>query len=166
MKLRRRASDVRLELTPLIDVVFLLLVFFVFALVLMVRADTLDLRLPEVGTGDPAERIEAIRVTLTADGDVLVEGQATEQGAVGESVHAALAARPGAPVVLSADERASAGALIELADTLVAAEVTEFSVLGNPRSADPDNAPPARTGPAQTGGAEAGEPNPLPPANE
>ena len=134
MKLRRRYHEIRLELTPLIDVVFPLLVFFVFALVLMVRADALDLSLPELRAGRPAERDESVRVTLSEDGAIAVEGEAVNLSTLGEALAEASAGSEGVPVIISADARAPAGALIELADALVAAGVTEFSVLGSPAS--------------------------------
>ena len=149
MRMKRRQDDTKLELTPLIDVVFLLLVFFVFALVLMVRADVLDLRLPEVGSGETARRGTEVRVTLTEAGSVLVNGRSVEAEGAGDAVLGLLAETPDALVVLSADERARAGALIELADALVAAGVNEFSVLGSPSGSD--------TG---TGGAEEAPMNP------
>ena len=43
---RRQPIEPRLELTPLIDVVFLLLTFFVFAMVLSARLEVTDVRLP------------------------------------------------------------------------------------------------------------------------
>lgn len=151
MKLKRRQQDVRLELTPLIDVVFLLLVFFVFSLVLMVRADVLDLRLPEIGSGETARRGAEIRVTLTEDGSVLVAGESVSADTAGEAVLKRLTEAPGTPVVLTADARAKAGALIELADRLVTAGVTEFSVLGSPGGDSPISGP---------------APNPAPPVDE
>lgn len=113
MKLKRRHHETRMEMTPLIDVVFLLLVFFVFSLVLMVRADVLDLKLPEVGSGATASGRASIRVTLTTDGSVLVGGDMVVVEELGSAVLALLEASPGTPVVVTADARAEAGALIE-----------------------------------------------------
>ncbi len=124
-----------MEMTPLIDVVFLLLVFFVFALVLMVRADVLDLQLPRIATGSPSQQTQTIRLTLAQDGSILVQGEPTLLGQAGEAVRLAQSQSPGSTVILSADARAPSGALIELADSLVAAGITEFSVMGAP--ADP-----------------------------
>jgi biopolymer transport protein ExbD len=132
MKLRRHRVPIQLEMTPLIDVVFLLLTFFIFALVLMVRADVLDIRLPRVGSGTPASRAEAVLVSLRADGVVVVNGETVEADRAGDRVRALLEGREGTTVLLSADERAPAGLLIELADRLVAAGVREFSIAGTP----------------------------------
>ncbi|USN99031.1 MAG: biopolymer transporter ExbD [Phycisphaeraceae bacterium] len=132
MRLRRTNIDLRLDMTPLIDVVFLLLTFFIFALVLMVRADVLDITLPKVGTGASARQANAVIVTLTADGSILVDREATTPADVGERVRALVAERDDAVVMLEADARAASGRLIELADALVAAGVREFSVIGMP----------------------------------
>jgi len=139
MKLKRRSQEIRMEMTPLIDVIFLLLVFFVFALVLMVRADVLDLQLPRIATGSPSQQTQTIRITLAQDGSILVQGEPTQREQAGESVRLAISQSPDSTVILSADARAPAGALIELADALVVAGITEFSVQGAP-AAPPDGA--------------------------
>ena len=53
---RNPPPTVTAELTPLIDVVFLLLTFFILAAVLMVRVDVLGIRLPTLAAGTPLER--------------------------------------------------------------------------------------------------------------
>jgi biopolymer transport protein ExbD len=143
MRLRRTSVPVRLEMTPLIDVVFLLLTFFIFALVLMVRADVLDIQLPEIGGGASAERTGAIVVSLTRTGEVLVEGESVQPDRVGEKLAEARAGREeSTTVLLTADARVPAGKLIELADRLVAAGVREFSIVGSPESpTNPERTP-------------------------
>ncbi len=134
----------RLELTPLIDVVFLLLTFFVFALVLMVRADVLDVKLPELGAGRSADRTPAITIVIDEDGTLFVEGEATELAGVGDRVRALRSERgESAPVLLAVDERGRAGDLIKLADTLNAEGIAEFSIIGRPaRPGAPEQKPP------------------------
>lgn len=152
MKLRRTHIPVRLDMTPLIDVVFLLLTFFIFAMVLMVRADVLSIVLPKVGTGVSATERGEVLVTLDAQGGVLVDGEPTPPADVGGRLKAILAEREGAVVLLAADARAPAGGLIELADALVEAGVKEFSIIGTPAGPKAgESSPGANPGP---GGAE------------
>ncbi len=136
-RLRRLDTTTHIELTPMIDVVFLLLTFFVFAIVLMVRADVLGVSLPELTAGAPAERVEPITVTLLADGSLALMGEPVEADAITESLRTLRADNPGAPVLIASDVAADAGALIELADRLVAAGITQFSVVGRARNRDP-----------------------------
>ncbi len=133
MKIRRSRVEARLDMTPLIDVVFLLLTFFIFAMVLMVRADVLSITLPKVGTGVSAKTPDKVLVTLTEQGKILIDGEPTEIGDVGARLDAIMAEKTGAVVLLAADARAPAGGLIELADALVQAGVGEFSIIGSPK---------------------------------
>lgn len=125
-------AEVRLDLTPLIDVVFLLLTFFLFSMVLMVRADVLDVSLPEIGSGRPGERVSAITVSIDADGAVFVNGEPVEVSGVADEVKRLRAEAEEAPVLLAVDEGGRAGRLIELADVLRGAGINEFSVIGRP----------------------------------
>lgn len=132
-------------MTPLIDVVFLLLTFFIFALVLMVRADVLDVKLPEIGAGEAPEG-ELITIALDQDGQVLLEGRPTELAALGERVRALRSEKPEARLVIAVDREGRSGELIKLADTLAAEGLGEFSIIGTR---------PAEGAPGTPGGAEA-----------
>lgn len=125
----------------MIDVVFLLLTFFVFAIVMMVRADVLGVSLPELTSGEPAQRVEPITVTLLADGSFALMGDPVASDALTEAVRALHEQRPDAPVLLAADVNADAGSLIQLADRLVGAGVTQFSVVGRARPVEQSPAP-------------------------
>ncbi|RMH31952.1 MAG: biopolymer transporter ExbD [Planctomycetota bacterium] len=140
-RLRRLDTTTRIELTPMIDVVFLLLTFFVFAIVLMVRADILGVSLPELTAGTPAQRVEPITITLLADGSLALMGDPIEADALTESLRTLRADNPDAPVLIASDVAADAGALIELADRLVAAGITQFSVVGRARNRQADPPP-------------------------
>jgi len=57
---------------PLIDVVFLLLTFFIYAMVLMVRAEVLPVPLETYVSGTAAEPRQTISVTIAVDGNIYV----------------------------------------------------------------------------------------------
>jgi biopolymer transport protein ExbD len=138
---RRLNTTTTIELTPMIDVVFLLLTFFIFSVALMVRADVLGVSLPELTAGEPAERVEPITVTLRVGGEVSLMGEPIERAQLAGALRSLVAERPDAPVMLAADVGAGAGELIELADALVGAGITRFSVVGRPTQAGPETAP-------------------------
>lgn len=135
-RLRRLTTTTTIELTPMIDVVFLLLTFFIFSIALMVRADVLGVSLPDLTSGVEAERVEPITVTLRADGSVSLMGEAVAREGLVEAIRTLRQTRPDAPVLLAADVEAGAGQLIELADALVGAGITRFSVVGRRAPAD------------------------------
>ncbi|MFN4263664.1 MAG: ExbD/TolR family protein [Thioalkalivibrionaceae bacterium] len=68
-----RRDEVELSLTPLIDVVFLLLIFFMVSTTFD-RVAELELKLPEASQGDVRERDAPIELWLSADGRLFVDG--------------------------------------------------------------------------------------------
>lgn len=68
--IRRTEHDTRIEIMPMIDVVFLLLTFFIYSMVLMVRAEVLPVPLETYITGTPAEPRQSIAITIAVDGNV------------------------------------------------------------------------------------------------
>lgn len=74
MKLQRpKPPPITLNLSPLIDVIFILLIFVVLV-ARFVDQERLDVSLPSADAGRPAE-IDALQVTLTAEGGVFFAGQ-------------------------------------------------------------------------------------------
>jgi len=145
-RVRRSTESARIEIMPLIDVIFLLLTFFIFALVLMVRADVLDVRVPQVAAGEPAEPGPLVTIALSADGELFVNGEEATRENVIEKVRAErerLAAEDREPrLFVAADEDASSGELIRLLDLLAGSGLAEFSVVGRPM--DQGSVPAAR----------------------
>ena len=70
--IRRSEHEARIEMMPLIDVVFLLLTFFIYAMVLMVRAEILPVPLESYVSGTAAEPRQTISVTIAVDGNIYV----------------------------------------------------------------------------------------------
>ena len=76
MKFARRArTDVEINLTPLIDVVFLLLIFFMVSTTFIKEAH-LSIDLPETAAASAWVAKEQIEVAITKHGDVAVNGVA------------------------------------------------------------------------------------------
>ncbi|MFN0056319.1 MAG: ExbD/TolR family protein [Planctomycetales bacterium] len=74
---RSRASGLRFNLTPMIDVVFNLIIFFLAASHLARSEITTDVALPEASTGGPEQAAVGRRliVTVLADGSIDIGGR-------------------------------------------------------------------------------------------
>jgi biopolymer transport protein ExbD len=77
MKLRRPSDEPRLEMTPLLDVIFLLLTFFIMLQPQMIRATLLNLDFQRLEAAAPGETAETIAIELDDDGRILVNGEPT-----------------------------------------------------------------------------------------
>ena len=123
MKKRLRAKpEVRLELVPLIDVVFLLLIFFMVTTT-FVSETKIDLTLPEAASGqDIGAENSAINLSVDKDGRYFVNGVLLDQhdrSAIVESL--LLKTRPGDSnqvIILSADSKSEYQSIVTALDAL------------------------------------------------
>jgi len=115
----------RVELVSLMDVMFLVLVFFVYATFHMAVHRGVKVELPNAaGAAEPGERIV---VTITADNALQLNGRPLEREALVDEVKRLVALKPELPVLLAGDQSASLGSGIELLAALRSAGVEKAS---------------------------------------
>lgn len=125
-----------MEMTPLIDVVFLLLTFFIFALVVLVRVDVLDVDLPTLGAGDRARDADAVTIALDRDGSLFVNAQPVRADELADRVRAAQADHPQAALLVAVDSAGERAELLGLIDLLATEGLGEFAILSRPVPSD------------------------------
>lgn len=123
--------DIRFELAPMLDVVFILLIFFIFAMVLSKRFTVTDIRLPAsgAGAGAPTAQGAALIISLHAAGGITLNDQPVELESLVERLAAAQREKPEAKVYLAPDEAAPSGSLFVLMDTLAKAGIRDMRFL-------------------------------------
>ncbi len=131
MNLRpRRREEPEITLTPLIDVVFLMLIFFMVSATFLHEAD-MELTLPEASQ-DPGQRAYSpIELTIDADGDYFINGNALanqQTETVQRALQEALAENPEAPLIIRADGRTPHQSLVTALDAAGRAEVESLSI--------------------------------------
>ena len=132
---RRKAL---INVTSLIDVVFLLLLFFVVTSTFLERPG-LDLSLPAASPSEVARRDE-VTIELGADGGTWLDGRPVARDALEREIGTALAASGGERVVLEADERVPHGRVVAAMDAARRAGATGLVVATRPRE-EPAPAP-------------------------
>ncbi|MGD1879790.1 MAG: ExbD/TolR family protein [Kiloniellaceae bacterium] len=157
-KRRDRQADTEERILPLINVVFLLLIFFMLAGRLTESAP-FDVQpptsaaagvAPPAADGAPREAV----VLLAADGRLALDGEPMEAAAVRQTLAGRLAAAPGQPVHLKADGAAEAAAVVAVMETLRDAGVHRLQLFT--LAAAPGTSPEAVTGSAPDGGPDRG----------
>lgn len=144
LTLRRSQHEVRMEIMPMIDVIFLLLTFFIYAMVLMVRAELLPVQMQEFASGTPATPAPAMTLSLDMKGDLYLNRHPIALDDVVESLQLAIAENPETVIYLAADERGEKDRLplfLKLYDRLALAGL-DIKLVGRPsdrpRKAAPD----------------------------
>ncbi len=113
----------RIEIVPLIDVVFLLLVFFIYAMLSMTVYRGLRVDLP---SGHGSKEDKTVIVTIASDNTFSIEGRTLPRDdAIAEAADIAL--DTDAPVLVSGDSAADLGTAIEFLDGLRRAGVSAVS---------------------------------------
>lgn len=115
---RQRQDQVDVNLTPLIDVVFLLLIFFMVSTT-FTRETRLSVELPEATGSAPVEAAEAVEVSIAASGDYAVNGERLVRSdeATLRSVLLPLSQKgTEVPFIITADARATHQAVVRVMD--------------------------------------------------
>lgn len=92
--LRRTEHDTRVEVMPLIDVVFLLLTFFIYAMVLMVRVEVLPVPFESYISGETATPKPAVSITIAVDGNMYVGTEIVSLDQLVAHVHIKMSEKP------------------------------------------------------------------------
>jgi biopolymer transport protein ExbD len=95
------SNETELDMTPLIDVVFILLVFFILTSTFIRPAIPLNLPRAE-SAGTPAERPEQLEISISSAGEIFIKGISTSPDLVGDQ----LQNHPDLPINLQVDRAA------------------------------------------------------------
>ena len=117
--------EARVEMVSLMDVMFLVLVFFVYSVFNMAVHHGLKVDLP--GAPGALEKGERAVVTIDAQDALQLNGRPLSQDDLVEEVKRRVTLRKETPVLISGDRKASLGAGIELLARLKAAGVEKAS---------------------------------------
>lgn len=103
---RERRRVPRLDIVPLIDVMFILVVFLLVSTTFRTEPLGIDVDLPRAATGVTQEQAE-VRISVTQQGTMFVNGAAASESDIQALVRSALQANPNTIVIVSADRRVS-----------------------------------------------------------
>lgn len=110
-------ASVGVDLTPVIDVVFLLLIFFLVATTFHQSEREMQITLPESRSGGPiALSLRELVVNVTADGAYIVAGRTIDEEALCAIVRERVASNPDQKVTIRGDRTASYGAVARALD--------------------------------------------------
>ncbi len=113
-------------MAPLIDMVFILLIFFMVTTV-FTRETGVEVNRPEAATAKAQDR-KSLMIGIDSEGHVFVEERRVERLGLRSVVERLLQIDPGRNVVLIADEKADTGVLVDVMDECRLAGATTIAV--------------------------------------
>jgi biopolymer transport protein ExbD len=118
---------VRIEMVPFMDVVFLLLVFFIYAMLSMVVHRGLRVELPGAATAE-VDRYEYVGITVTKDNALFVGEEPVKLSALVGKVRDRMGNGNNVPVFINGDRRSDLGMVVKILDLLKNAGIREVSI--------------------------------------
>jgi len=128
MRIARKASEkARIEIIPMIDVIFFLLVFFMVSTLSMTINRGLPVNLPTAATSQKDVR-ENVSLTVMQDGKMFLNKEPVTLQDMGPRVKAALTSDPRLAVVINADGQVLHSTVVDILDELRQAGISGLAI--------------------------------------
>jgi len=103
-----------IDLTPMLDVVFIMLIFFI-VVASFIKEAGIEVSRPDNNQSDPSDAT-SILVQIRSDDQIWMENRRVDARAVRANIQRLLAADPEQPVSIKVDKGATANTVIDVAD--------------------------------------------------
>ena len=124
-----------IQLAPLIDVVFLILIFFLVTSVFGVYESEMDITLPTAASATPLERTQGeIIINVRADGGIVVNDRIIAPEELDAVLKRVAEYFPGGAVIVRGDEAATLGNAVRVLDACRKADIQNVSFAAVPQA--------------------------------
>jgi biopolymer transport protein ExbD len=130
----RSHKRARIEIIPLIDIMFFLLATFVMVSLSMVKNQGIPVRVPAAATGQPEERKDAATVSVSASGQVYLDKTEVSIEDLTRRLKELKAANAELKVFINGDEDARLGLAIEVLDATRLLGITKVAFETKPKA--------------------------------
>jgi len=104
-----------IDLTPMLDVVFIMLIFFI-VVASFIKEAGVEVNRPDDNQPDNPEDSTSILVEVASDNQIWMENRRVDIRAVRANIQRLLAEDPEAPVTIKVEKGAEAGTVVDVAD--------------------------------------------------
>lgn len=119
-------EEAEINLTPMLDVVFIMLIFFIVTASFIKEAGV-EVNRPEASTSDPKENVN-ILIAITANDEIWMAGRRIDARAVRANVERLHAENPKGAVVIQADNTSTTQTVVKVLDASREAGVMDVSL--------------------------------------
>ncbi|WP_018984581.1 ExbD/TolR family protein [Salinimonas chungwhensis] len=125
-KVRTEEEDAQIDMTPMLDVVFIMLIFFIVTTVFVKEAG-IEVNKPDADQATMRKNAN-IFVAITDDGSVWLDKREVSVDSVRANIERLLTEQPTDYVIIQADVKAKHGTVVKVMDQIKAAGVDRISV--------------------------------------
>jgi biopolymer transport protein ExbD len=132
---RQRGLITDINVTPLVDIMLVLLIIFMLTAHLIAR-QAIEVKLPKASHSATANPT-TLAITLTREGHMYLNGTATTPDALRAAVQAAVAKDPKTQAIIAGDKNVSHGRVVWVLDVVKTLGVTSFAIQIDPAGMTP-----------------------------
>jgi biopolymer transport protein ExbD len=133
---RRRGIVAEINVTPLVDIMLVLLIIFMLTAHLISK-QAIEVELPRAAESTSAKPT-TLAVTLTADGGLFLGAAPITPDGLRAAIRAAVAKDPKTQAIIAADKVVAHGRVVWVLDAIRTAGVSSFAIQIDPRSPSPE----------------------------
>jgi biopolymer transport protein ExbD len=127
MRARRKAEQqAEVNMTPMLDVVFIMLIFFIVT-ASFVKEAGVDVIRPPAATADPKDKGN-ILIAITENGQIWIDRRQVEPRALRAHIERLHGENPQGSIVIQADKNSQNHLLVQVMDAAKAAKVNKISI--------------------------------------
>lgn len=123
---KRAAEEASIDITPLLDIVFIMLIFFIVT-TSFVKETGVDVNRPSADTATRQEQ-GSILIALRANGEVWMDRRQVDLRAIRANIERLRVESPEASVVIVADTGAATGQLVQVMDQVRLGGIAQISI--------------------------------------
>lgn len=124
------ADDTAIDMTPMLDIVFIMLIFFIVT-TSFVKESGITVSRPSASTASEAKKGN-IMVAIKPNGDIWIDRRVVDIRAVRANIEKLKAENPESGVVIQSDSEARTGILVRVMDQIRMAGVDNISIAADP----------------------------------
>lgn len=129
---RGEEEEATINLTPMIDMVFLLLIFFLASTTFAVEQVEMGLTLPEARNGKAGKDAHLLVINVTRDGALHVDGRVVTLEALHQKLKSAAQRNKDQEVLIRGDTSAQFGVVAKAFDACLGASLRKVSIAAQP----------------------------------
>ena len=122
----RQEDDTAIDMTPMLDIVFIMLIFFIVTAT-FVKESGIDVTRPDAETAVKQSRV-GILIAINDQNEIWINRRQVDLAAVRANVERLHAENPQGGAVIQADKEAETGVLVEIMDQVRLAGVAAISI--------------------------------------
>lgn len=126
MKKRSDEGPGEIDLTPMLDVVFILLIFFIVTSVFVTEAG-IEVSKPQASTAEPKSK-DLILIAVSPEGDIWIDGEQVDPRFIRSRFELRLAEAPNSSVVIQGDRAATNQHVIDILRAAREAQIANVSI--------------------------------------